>query len=312
MIALAASNGFRKGYEISSSSVSVSVLAGEGTGMERDYDFTSAVYGSELESPSAIGRRAGEKAVKRLNPRKVATARVPIVFDPRVSNSLVGHLAGAINGAGIARGVSFLKDKMGQRVFPAGIDIVDDPHRRRGLRSKPFDGEGLANRRRALVEDGVLKTWVLDLRSARQLEPQEHRPCRARHLLAARPVDHQSLSGGGQATPQTAHGRYRERLLLHRADRLRRQQRDRRLQPGRLGLLDRERRDRLSGLGDHHRRQSDRDVQAPAGGQRSDVPLRHQRADTADRRDDRGRALAANRLCLSRWLPQSFDASLPP
>ncbi len=168
-IALAASNGFRNGYEISSSSVSVSVLAGEGTGMERDYDFTSAIYGSELDSPSTIGRRAGEKAVKRLNPRKVATARVPIVFDPRVSNSLVGHLASAINGASIARGVSFLKDKMGQRLFPAGIDIIDDPHRRRGLRSKPFDGEGLANRRWALVEDGVLKTWLLDLRSARQL-----------------------------------------------------------------------------------------------------------------------------------------------
>jgi PmbA protein len=168
-IALAASNGFRNGYEISSSSVSVAVLAGEGTGMERDYDFSSAIYGSELESPAAIGRNAGEKAVRRLNPRKVATAKVPVIFDPRISNSLVGHLAGAINGTSIARGVSFLKDKMGERLFPAGIDIVDDPHRKRGLRSKPFDGEGLANRRQALVEDGVLKTWVLDLRSARQL-----------------------------------------------------------------------------------------------------------------------------------------------
>jgi PmbA protein len=168
-VALAASNGFRNGYESSGSSVSVSVLAGEGTGMERDYDFSSAIYGSDLESPSAVGRRAGEKAVRRLNPRKVATARVPIVFDPRVSNSFVGHLAGAINGAGIARGVSFLKDKLGEQIFPAGTDIIDDPHRRRGQRSKPFDGEGLANRRMALVESGVLKTWVLDLRSARQL-----------------------------------------------------------------------------------------------------------------------------------------------
>ena len=168
-IALAASNGFRNGYEISSSSVSVAVLAGEGTGMERDYDFTSAIYGGDLESPATIGRRAGEKAVKRLNPRKVETSKAPVVFDPRVSNTLVGHLAGAINGAGIARGVSFLKDKMGQRLFPAGIEIVDDPHIRRGLRSKPFDGEGLANRKLALVADGVLKTWVLDLRSARQL-----------------------------------------------------------------------------------------------------------------------------------------------
>jgi PmbA protein len=169
LVALAATNGFRQGYAVSSSSISVSVLAGEGTAMEHDYDFTSAVYGSELESPAVMGKRVGEKAVRRLNPRKVATVKVPIVYDPRVSNSIVGHLAGAINGAGIARGVSFLKDKMGKMVLPAGMNIIDDPHRRRGLRSRPFDGEGLANRRMALVEDGVLKTWVLDLRSARQL-----------------------------------------------------------------------------------------------------------------------------------------------
>ncbi len=168
-VALAATNGFRQGYETSHSSISVSVLAGEGTAMERDYDFSSAVYGSELESPAAIGRRAGEKAVKRLHPRKVETARVPIVFDRRVSNSFVGHLAGAINGASISRGVSFLKDKLGQQVLAAGLDIIDDPLRRRGKASRPFDGEGLATERRALVENGVLKTWVLDLRSARQL-----------------------------------------------------------------------------------------------------------------------------------------------
>jgi PmbA protein len=169
LVALAASNGFRNGYAVSHSAISASVIAGEGTAMERDYDFSSAVYAAELEPAERIGRRAGEKAVKRLNPRKVATAKVPIVFDPRVANSLIGHLAGAINGASIARGISFLKDKLGERIFPAGTDIVDDPHRRRGLRSRPFDGEGLPNARRLLVEDGVLKTWVLDLRSARQL-----------------------------------------------------------------------------------------------------------------------------------------------
>jgi PmbA protein len=168
-VALAASNGFRNGYAGSHSSISVSVLAGEGTGMERDYDFTSAVHATDLESPAVIGRRAGEKAVRRLNPRKAATAKVPVVFDPRVSNSLVGHLAGAINGAGIARGVGFLKDKMGQQVMPKGVDIVDDPLRRRGLRSRPFDGEGLATAKRLPVEGGVLQSWVLDLRSARQL-----------------------------------------------------------------------------------------------------------------------------------------------
>ena len=102
----------------SHSGLSVSVVAGEGTGMQRDYDFTSAVYGSELEDPAAMGRRAGEKAVKRLDPRKVATVKVPVVFDPRVANGLIGHLAGAINGASIARGISFLKDKLGERIFP--------------------------------------------------------------------------------------------------------------------------------------------------------------------------------------------------
>ena len=168
-VALAASNGFRQGYASSQWSTSVSVVAGAGTGMERDYDFTSAVHRADLEDAETVGRRAGEKAAKRLNPRKVETAKVPVVFDPRVANGLVGHLAAAINGASIARGISFLKDKLGERVFAAGIDIVDDPHRRRGLRSRPFDGEGLANRRCLLVEDGVLKTWVLDLRSARQL-----------------------------------------------------------------------------------------------------------------------------------------------
>ena len=168
--AIAATNGFAQGYASSASGISVSVLAGEGTAMERDYDFTSAVYGSELESPALIGRRAGERAVARLNPRKVETVKVPIVYDRRVSNSILGHVAGAINGASIARGVSFLKDKMGERILPAGVDIIDDPLRRRGHRSWPYDGEGLSTQRLALVEDGVLKSWVLDLRSARQLK----------------------------------------------------------------------------------------------------------------------------------------------
>ncbi len=107
--------------------------------------------------------------MRRLGARKVATCKVPIVFDPRVSRSLVGHLIGAITGPAIARGTSFLKDRLGQRIFPEAITIVDDPHRRRGLHSKPFDGEGIANRRRAIIEKGVLTTWLLDLRSARQL-----------------------------------------------------------------------------------------------------------------------------------------------
>jgi PmbA protein len=169
VIALAATNGFARSYASSSHSLSVSALAGSGTAMERDYDFSSAVHGADLRAPGDIGRSAGERAVKRLGARKMKTQQVPVVFDPRVSRGLLGHLAGAVNGTAIARGTSFLKDHMGQQVFAAGITIIDDPHRRRGLRSKPFDGEGLPNRRRALIDKGTLTTWLLDLASARKL-----------------------------------------------------------------------------------------------------------------------------------------------
>ena len=168
-IAIAASNGLAGTYSLSGNSLSVSVIAGEGTGMETDYDFTSAVYASDMEDAAAIGRRAGEKAVARLGARKVDTMRVPVVFDPRVSGSLLRHLVGAISGPAIARGTSFLKDALDTQVFAAGIVVVDDPHIVRGRRSKPFDGEGIANGRRELIADGVLTSWIMDLRSARQL-----------------------------------------------------------------------------------------------------------------------------------------------
>ncbi len=168
-VALAASNGFSGSYAGTRWGLSVSVLAGEGTAMERDYDYATAVFGGTLPAPETIGKSAGERAVRRLNPRKPATAKLPIIYDPRVANGLIGHFVGAINGASIARGTSFLKDKMGQQIFAPGIRIIDDPHRPRGLRSKPFDGEGVANQKRALIEDGALTTWLLDCRSARQL-----------------------------------------------------------------------------------------------------------------------------------------------
>ncbi len=168
-IALVASNGFAGGYAGSSHGVSVSVIGGSGTQMERDYDFTSAVYASDLRAPEEIGRSAGERAVKRLGARKMPTGRVSVVFDPRVARGFISHLLGAISGPSIARGTSFLKDKLGQRIFPEAITLTEDPHRQRGHRSKPFDGEGLPNRRRALIDQGVLTTWLLDLRSARQL-----------------------------------------------------------------------------------------------------------------------------------------------
>lgn len=168
-IALVASNGFAGSYSLTHHSLSVAVLAGTGSGMERDYDFSSAVHAGDLRAAADIGRSAGERAVKRLNPRKGATATLPVVFDPRVSNGLIGALAGAISGPSIARGTSFLRDKLGADLFAAGIDIVDDPFLMRGIRSRPFDGEGVAPQRRAVVENGRLTTWFLDLRSARQL-----------------------------------------------------------------------------------------------------------------------------------------------
>ena len=168
-IAIAATNGFARSYSTSSHSLAASVVAGEGTAMERDYDYTSAVYYSDLEDPAEIGRNAGQRAVKRLNAQKVKTQQVPVIYDPRVSGGLVRHYAGGINGSSIARGTSFLKDSMGEKIFSDGINIIDDPHRTRGFRSKPFDAEGLANKRSAIADNGVLTTWVLDLSAARQL-----------------------------------------------------------------------------------------------------------------------------------------------
>ncbi len=168
-VSLATSNGFFGSYARSGHGLGVAVLAGEGLDMQRDYDFSSKVHGADLDDPAAVGRRAGERAVARMNPRKPETASLPVIFEPRVASSLLGHFAGAISGPAVARGTSFLKEKLGEAVFAAGITIVDDPHRPRGLRSKPFDGEGVANRRQALVEDGRLTTWLLDLASARQL-----------------------------------------------------------------------------------------------------------------------------------------------
>jgi PmbA protein len=166
---LVTSHGFRGAYMGSNHGVSMTAIAGEGTGMERDYDFSSALHASDLESPEKVGRSAGMRAIERLNPRKVSTRKVPVIFDPRVSGTIVSHLANAANGASIARKVSFLKDKMGEKLFADGIRMVDDPLRKRGLRSRPFDGEGVAGRKLVLVEDGRLSSWLLDSGTAREL-----------------------------------------------------------------------------------------------------------------------------------------------
>jgi PmbA protein len=168
-IALATTEGFFGRYSASSHSIGVAVLAGEGTGMERDYESASARHAGDLESPESVGTRAGRRTVARLSPRKAKSQSVPVVYEPRVASGLLGHFAGAISGTAVARGVTFLKDRMGEQVFASAINIIDDPHRQRGLRSKPFDGEGVRNTRQALIENGVLKTWLLDCASARQL-----------------------------------------------------------------------------------------------------------------------------------------------
>jgi PmbA protein len=168
-LTLVTSAGFAGRRSGTGHSISATAIAGAGTEMQRDYDYHSVVHLQDLDDPAKIGHSAGERAIARLNPTRPKTAKIPVIYDPRVAGGILGHLAGAINGAGIARGTSFLKDKLHQRVFPAGIDIHDDPRRIRGSRSRAFDAEGTPTRPRMLVQDGILTTWVLDSRTARQL-----------------------------------------------------------------------------------------------------------------------------------------------
>lgn len=168
-VALVASNGFSRQWRNSGSSLSVSVLAGQGDGMERDYDYTSAVYFNDLQSPKTIAAEAAQRAVARLNPRSVKTGKLPVILEPRIARGLLASFAGAINGAAVARGSSFLKDSLEKMVFGSQIRILDDPHRQRGLRSRPCDAEGVATTPRWMVEDGRLTSWFLDCRAARQL-----------------------------------------------------------------------------------------------------------------------------------------------
>jgi PmbA protein len=169
VVALATSHGFARGYATSGYGCSASVIAGEGGAMQRDYAYRSTRHWGDLEAPETIGTRAGERAVARLNPGRVASGPMPVVYDPRVGASLIGHFLGAITGGAIARKTSFLLDKLGQPIFAPGIMIRDDPHRPRGLRSKPWDGEGLPTAPRDLIADGVLTGWLLDSAAARQL-----------------------------------------------------------------------------------------------------------------------------------------------
>ena len=166
---LAASNGFSGGIAWTGHSVQAVAIVGDGTGMERDHAYESRVHRGDMPSPEEIGRRAGERAVARAGASKPPTGAFPVVFDERVASGLIGHLVHAINGTAITRGASWLKDAMGERVLPAGIDLVEDPLRPRVAGSRPFDAEGLPVARRKLVEDGVLMGWTLDLATGRKL-----------------------------------------------------------------------------------------------------------------------------------------------
>lgn len=175
-IALATSHGFSGSYGATSHSTYASVLAGEGAGMQRDYASHTVRHLDDLDDAEAIGNKAGQRAVARLNPIKVESGQMPVIFDPRVGSSLIGHLVGAIVGPSIARRSSFLLERLGEAIFDSSVTIVDDPLRPRGLRSRPFDGEGLPTQRRALIDAGVLTGWLLDSASARQLglDPTGH------------------------------------------------------------------------------------------------------------------------------------------
>lgn len=169
-LVLVTSHGFSGSYMATRFGRSVSAIAGEGTKMERDYDYDSRIYFKELRAADDIGRVAGERAVARINPRQVPTAKnVTVVFDPRMARGFVGHIAGAINGASVARKTSFLREMMGKQIMKSGLSVTDDPLIVRGSSSRPFDGEGVSGSKLTMVEDGVLNHWFLSTSAAREL-----------------------------------------------------------------------------------------------------------------------------------------------
>ena len=297
---LVTSTGFHGSYLRSSQGISMTAISGDGTGMERDYDYTTAPHASDLASPESVGRTAGERTVARANPRKVETCKVPVVFDPRVSGSIVGHLVGAVNGASIARKTSFLKDRLGEQLFAKNIRIIDDPLRVRGLRSQTFDAEGVKVKKLAIIDEGVLTSWLLDSATARELGLVTTGHAQRGVSSSPSPGSYNLHLEAGEPTPAELISRHQAGILRHRPDRLRRQRRDRRLQPRRLRVLDRERRDHLCGERGDDRGPSARDLQIAGAGQRSGIPLRRQCSDAADRGIDAWRTLAPA-ACTTRF-----------
>ena len=183
IFALATSHGFSGAYARTSHSISATVVAGEGSGMQRDYAWRQAHHAADLPAPREIGQLAGERTVAKLTPGRLKSGPTPVVFDPRVGGTLIGHLINAMSGSAIARRASFLLDRLGEQLFDPAIVIAEDPHRKRGLRSRPFDGEGLATAARNLVEGGAVTGWLMESASARQLDMQ--------------PTGHASRAGAG-------------------------------------------------------------------------------------------------------------------
>jgi PmbA protein len=221
-LVLATSTGFAGQRMRSGFSRSISVIAGEGVGMQRDYDFDSRIHAADLDAPEAIGRRAGERTVRRLAPGKVPTGRYPVVFDPRIARGLIGSLVSAINGAAIARGTSFLKDRMGSLVLPATFTVTDEPLLRRRPGSRPFDGEGVRGEAICLVRDGILENWILDSATARELGLATNGRA-ARGGGGVSPASTNVIVSGGAMTPaelvrDTFSGLYIDELIGQGAD----------------------------------------------------------------------------------------------
>lgn len=199
------SNGFYNEYKGSGFGLSVSVLAGTGGDMQRDYAYSSTRHGADLKPPAEIGAEAAERTLRRLHPKKISTCNVPVVFDPRVGRQIVANFCSAINGAAIARGTSFLKNHLGKKIFPDAVSIIDNPLLKRGLASRPCDSEGIAAEKMNLVQDGILQSWLLDIATAAQ--------------LGLKTTGHASQSLGGTPSPApsnlhlTAGSQSRDELL---------------------------------------------------------------------------------------------------
>ncbi len=213
-IGMISSNGFFGHLERSSHSLSVSVIAGKGSEMETDYDYTATAFSEDMRTPKEVGIRAGERAVSRLNSVKGKTGNYPIIFDSRVSRSIAGHLAQSINGSSVARGLSMFQDKMNLKILNSSINVIDNPNLFRGHGSVPFDGEGLVTKKRNLIKKGVLNGWLLDLASARQLNLDPTGNARRGIGGPASPGTSNFIIEPGHLTPKQLRKEIKEGLLI--------------------------------------------------------------------------------------------------